>query len=357
LFSGLDALLPALDAVPVRELESRFQAEQTQQQREATDLQGAEAVVAQQLVRAMNGAKRVDTGELAEAGTELQDVPAYLERLRTLREEALPDKRERFQLYLNQSSDQGVSQLLGDLENEVSAIEERIEELNATLARVAFQRGRHLQLVTRKVVHQALRDLDAARRVLRSAALRIEDPEGHFRALSEVVRQLRQAADNRRTLAARALLDPRWRLAFAVSLIESDSGRVVETRTGSQGGSGGEKEIIASYILTASLSYALAPQGQAQPRFATVVLDEAFSRTSQAVAARIIAALRAFGLHPLFVTPNKEMRLLREHTRSAILVLRKGMQSQLASIRWEQLDEHAATALQARNGAPNEREP
>jgi hypothetical protein len=113
---------------------------------------------------------------------------------------------------------------------------------------------------------------------------------------------------------------------------------MLERRTGSQGGSGGEKEIIASYVLTASLSYALCPDGASRPVFGTIVLDEAFSKSSQAVAARIIQALREFGLHALFVTPNKEVRLLRNHTRSAVVVHRRGAQATLASLRWEEID-------------------
>jgi len=67
------------------------------------------------------------------------------------------------------------------------------------------------------------------------------------------------------------------------------------------------------------LSYALCPDDMGRPLFGTVVLDEeAFSKSSQAVAARIIEAMRQVGLHPLFITPNKEMRLLRMHTRSAV---------------------------------------
>ena len=82
-----------------------------------------------------------------------------------------------------------------------------------------------------------------------------------------------------------------------------------------------------------------------RPLFGTVVLDEAFSKSSQAVAARIIEALRQFGLHPLFITPNKEMRLLRKHTRSAVLVHRKGQRAATSSLSWEELDEQAARRL------------
>ncbi len=304
----------------------------------------------QTLVRQMGAAKKVDTGALAEVGQEMQDVPAYLERLRQLSEEALPEKLQRFLRYLNQSSDQGVTQLLSAIENEVSLIEERIEDLNRTLRRVDFNPGSYLRLVPQRIVHESLRTLQQAQRHLRSAEVKDDQGESHFRALQNIVAILRDASDRKKTLSARALLDPRYRLTFTVSVIERASGAVKEVRTGSQGGSGGEKEIIASYVLTASLSYALCPDGSARPLFGTIVLDEAFSKSSQAVAGRIISALHEFGLHPLFVTPNKELRLLRAHTRSAILVHRRGRQASLTSITWEELEDHA----RRRAGGPNE---
>jgi uncharacterized protein YPO0396 len=271
----------------------------------------------------MANAKRVDTGALAEAGTEIQDVPAYLERLRALTEEALPEKLQRFLNYLNQSSDQGVTQLLSDIDNEVSMIEERIADLNRTLRRVDFQPGCYLRLEPQRVVHESLRTLQQAQRHLRSAALKDDQGESHFRALQHMVSLLRDASERKKTLGARALLDPRYRLQFAVAVIERTTGAVIEIRTGSQGGSGGEKEIIASYVLTASLSYALCPDGGNQPLFGTVVLDEAFSKSSQAVAGRIISALHEFGLHPLFVTPNKPRAIPRCVGRGRTLAARR----------------------------------
>lgn len=293
------------------------------------------------LIRAMEKAKKEDSGGLVEVGTDLSDIPHYLDRLRVLTEEALPEKLDRFQKYLNQSSDQGVTQLLSEIDNEVSLIEERISDLNKTLCRVDYQPGRYLSLDPQRVVHQSLSDLQKALRHLRTSALTDDQGESHYRALRELVEILREASEKRRVQANLALLDPRYRLRFSISVIERETGIVKETRTGSQGGSGGEKEIIASYVLTASLSYALCPPGSRQPLFGTVVLDEAFSRSSHVVAGRIISALNEFGLHPLFVTPNKELRLLRQHTRSAILVHRKGLHSTLTSLSWEELESHA----------------
>lgn len=297
--------------------------------------------IEKRLIVNMKDAIQLDTGALAEVGSDLQDVSAFLERLRVLDEEALPEKLDRFLTYLNQSSDQGVTQLLSEIDSEVSAIEERIADLNATLERVDFQPDRYLRLEPQRIEHESLRTLRQARAQLRSAQLKDDLGESHYRALLELVTLLRDAVERRKTQGALALLDPRYRLQFAVLVIERDTGKIIEKRTGSQGGSGGEKEIIASYVLTASLSYALCPQGSERPLFGTIVLDEAFSKSSQAVAGRIIRALREFGLHPLFVTPNKELRLLREHTRSAIVVHRKGPQTTLTSLSWEALDVHA----------------
>ncbi|MDZ7921418.1 ATP-binding protein [Rhodoferax sp.] len=294
------------------------------------------------IIRQMARAHKEDRGALAEELQEVAALGAYLARLRTLEEEDLPPKRARFQDYLNAASDQGVSTLLSGIEAQVSEITERLDRLNDTLARVDFQPGHYLQLAPQAVIHPVLQELHKTMAQLRSERLRDDGGHSHYRALQTMVALLREHATNRRTKAAQALLDARYRLQFAVHVLDRATGQVLERRTGSQGGSGGEKEIIASYVLTASLSYALCPQGRSQPLFASIVLDEAFSKSSQAVAARIIQALREFGLHALFVTPNKELRLLRNHTRSAVLVHRLGRQATLASLRWHELDARAA---------------
>jgi len=297
------------------------------------------------LAKLMVKAKTIDTGALSEAGTDLSDVATYLTQLKVLNEEALPEKQKRFLAYLNQSSDQGVTQLLSNIENKVSMIEERIGELNQTMRKVEYQPGRYLRLDPRRIIHDSLKNLQKSQRVLRTAALKEDNGESHYRALSDVVALLRDAVDRKKNVSAKALLDPRYRLQFYVSVINNADGKVIEIRTGSQGGSGGEKEIIASYILTASLSYALCPTGLNKPLFSTIILDEAFSKSSRAVAARIISALRAFGLHPLFITPNKEIRLLRDHTRSAVLIHRREQIASMTSLSWEELEEQAKTQL------------
>lgn len=289
------------------------------------------------IVNLMGKAKAVDTGALAEVDAVLEDVDDYTERLRVLKEEALPEKLKRFLKYLNESSDQGVTQLLAGIREEVDLIEHRIAELNNTLLRVEFRSGRYLQLQPQRIKHERLRTLETAQRKLRSAALKDDEGESHYRALRELVNILREAGENRKQKGSRALLDPRYRLEFYVVEVDRKTGDQSPRRSGSQSGSGGEKELMASHILTASLSYALCPAGANRPLYGTVVLDEAFSKSSQSAATRIVEALRIFGLHPIFVTPNKEIGLLKRHTRRVICVQRPKKRSSLASISWEKL--------------------
>ena len=330
--------LPALDCDQLERLERGTFAElQKQLDRQSTQL----AELQKDIIRQMGKALKEDRGALTDQTEDLAALPHYLERLRVLEEEALPEKRQRFQDYLNTASGQGVNTLLNGIEGQVTEITERIDQLNQTLQRVDFQPGHYLQLDPQPVVHQSLQNLHKAMALLRTERLRDDHGQSHYQALRGMVELLREHATNRRTKAAQALLDARYRLQFAVHVLDRASGQVLERRTGSQGGSGGEKEIIASYVLTASLSYALCPPGRTCPLFGSIVLDEAFSKSSQAVAARIIQALREFGLHALFVTPNKELRLLRNHTRSAVVVHRRGRQATLACLSWEELDQHA----------------
>lgn len=320
----------------------------TEERRQATEVEnklteqiGRVAEIEQRLVRLMEAARRVDTGALTETGSDIEDIPTYLERLRVLNEEALPEKRSKFLEYLNRSSDQGVTQLLAGINEEVDAIEQRIRELNQTLVKVDFRSGRYLQLQPQRIKDERLRDLDTAMRKVRAAALKDDGGESHFKALQEMVKILRDGGENRRQQGSRALLDPRFRLQFFVVEVDRQTGDRSPPRSGSQSGSGGEKELMASHILTASLSYALCPPEANRPLYGTVVLDEAFSKSSPSAAARIIEALRIFCLHPIFVTPNKEIGLLKQHTQKVICVQRPSKEASLASISWERLEELA----------------
>jgi len=140
-----------------------------------------------ELIRRMSDTKRGDTGALLEAGSDLDDIPAYLQRLQELTEEALPEKLNRFLDYLNRSSDDGVTQLLSHIEHEVLMIEERLSELNLTMLRVDFQPDCYLRLETKKVIHESLRTLEKAQHQLNAERFVDNNREIHYKALQPLV--------------------------------------------------------------------------------------------------------------------------------------------------------------------------
>jgi uncharacterized protein YPO0396 len=330
--------LPLASFENADELDDAERAARKKIEQRLSELQSQVATQEKSLVRLMATAKGIDTGALTDVGTELIDVAAYLDRLQVLTDEALPEKLKRFKTYLTQSSDQGVTQLLAKITEEVGLIEDRISELNRTLLKVDFRSGRYLQLKPQRIKHERLRSLETAQRRLRSGALKDDEGDSHYKALREVIEILREAGQQRRLVGSRALLDPRYRLEFFVVEVDRTTGESSPPRTGSQSGSGGEKELMASHILTASLSYALCPAAADHPLYGTVILDEAFSKSSPSAATRIIKALEVFGLYPIFVTPNKEIGLLKQHTRKVICVQRPQKKATLASISWEKLE-------------------
>lgn len=291
----------------------------------------------------MERAKQVDSGALLETGTDLLDIEEYVERLNFLRKEDLPKRQKSFLDYLNQSSEQGVTQLLQKIKNEVLQIQDRLEQLNATLGKVEYKKGKFLMLESSEISSDTLREVKRAEQKIIASRLQSDDTgELRYIALRELVDIIRKAANNKTTLASKSLLDPRHRLEFYVVEVDRETQRRSGKLEGSQSASGGEKEQMASYILTASLSYALCPKGALLPKYATIVLDEAFSKSSPSAASKIIQALREFGLHPLFVTPNKEIGLLKANTSSAILV----HQATISSLTWRELEEKRQTEMQ-----------
>jgi uncharacterized protein YPO0396 len=177
------------------------------------------------IIRQMGRAQKEDRGALAEQAQEVEALPHYLERLRVLEEEDLPAKRAQFQEYLNNASDQGVSTLLRGIDAQVAEISERIADLNRTLQRVDFQPGRTLQLDPQPVLHPVLQDLNKVMARLRSERLRDDGGTSHYQALQAMVQLLREHATNRRSKAAQALLDARYRLQFAVPCVLAGTAR------------------------------------------------------------------------------------------------------------------------------------
>ncbi len=82
----------------------------------------------------------------AEWGSELLDLPTYLERLSHIEREGLPKLVEEFRERFNRHATHSLAGIRSQINNELDDIRERIETINKVLARTAVPPGTHLRL-------------------------------------------------------------------------------------------------------------------------------------------------------------------------------------------------------------------
>jgi uncharacterized protein YPO0396 len=281
----------------------------------------------------------------AEWGSELLDLPTYVERLSHIEREGLPKLVEDFRERLNRHATHSLAGIRSQINNEMDDIRERIETINKVLARTEFRHGTHLRLKAELDEYEHVREFNRQLQAVMQAATG-DDHEGRFAGLQAVVAILEKATSpaSGYTKESQRLLDPRYRLSFTAEDVDTASGQVLDVLASSSGKSGGEKEAFAGTVVAASLAYVLTPDGADGPIYCTVFLDEAFSNTAEAVSRRVLRVFRELQIHVNMITPFKNLNLARESARSLLIAERDQQrhESRLCQVTWEEIDERLA---------------
>jgi uncharacterized protein YPO0396 len=287
----------------------------------------------------------------AEWGSDLIDLPTYIERLEHIEHEGLPKLVEQFRERLNRHTTHSLAGIRSQINNELDDIRERIDTINAVLARTEFRHGTHLRLRAELDEYEHVRDFNRQLQGVMQAATS-EDHEARFGGLQAVVFILEKAtsAASGYTKESQRLLDPRYRLSFVAEDIDMASGQVLDVLASSSGKSGGEKEAFAGTVVAASLAYVLTPDGANRPIYCTVFLDEAFSNTAEAVSRRVLRVFRELSIHVNLITPFKNLNLARESARSLLIAERdqERHESRLCKVTWEEIDRRLAERAASR---------
>jgi uncharacterized protein YPO0396 len=226
----------------------------------------------------------------------------YLKLLERIQAEDLPQFEERFKLRLNEKVGQEIGVLRGNLNNERTEIDERIELLNVSLRKVPFGNGSHMKLVAKPVYDP---DINTFRKELDSCVTgQFEGTpaadEARFKQIESLINRLRD--------------EDRWRLKvtdvsnwFDFAAVETDdvTGAERSYYDDSDGQSGGEKAKLAFTILIAAIAfqYDLDPERANSSRFHFVIVDEMFSRADDRNSVYALELFRKFGLQLLIVAP------------------------------------------------------
>jgi len=269
-------------------------------------------------------------------------LPDYLEHLRQLENEGLPDLVEQFIERMNKHATQSLARIKTKLDSDKEDILERIDTINRVLTRTEFRRGSYLKLGPKVEKYPHVQEFEQdLRKVL--SQVTSDDHEARFQQLEKVVQILDKASapgtySNQESLR---LLDPRYQMSFYAEERDTNTGELIDVLQSSSGKSGGEKESFAGTIVAASLAYVLTPDGCDRPIYCTVFLDEAFSNTAEAVSRRVLRVFKELHIHVNLITPYKNLDLARESARSLVIVdINQGNHdSHLCEVTWDEIDQ------------------
>ncbi|MFP7365564.1 ATP-binding protein [Corynebacterium callunae] len=259
---------------------------------------------------------------------DLQDSPEFageaINRLSDLRRNRLGDFEGRFLDLMNERSVKNLGALATSLRRARGDIETRLSPVNESLGRSEFNAGRWLRVEVRdnrnRDAQDFMDDLTAATSGAMAATRErdIAEAEKRYAALSVILDRLgSENADDQRW--RRLVLDTRLHVRFIASEVNAE-GAVVNTYVDSASLSGGQAQKLVFFCLAAALRFRLAEADEDHPRYATVVLDEAFDRADPAFTRTAMDIFAEFGFHMVLATPLKLIQTLSPYVDGTVVI-------------------------------------
>ncbi len=251
----------------------------------------------------------------------LESTTDFFARLERLERDGLPAHEARFFEMLRTQSGQNLVALQTHIAQAHKAIRARMEDVNASLEKVAFNRGSILQI---RVEDRRLSEVIEFRQQLASvlSQQRTDDrerAENQFEGLRKLVARL-AATDPEHKRWREQVLDVRLHVEFIGEELDEVSRGQLEVYRSGAGKSGGQRQKLATTCLAAALRYQLGDEDGGVPQYAAVVLDEAFDKTDNEFTAMAMRIFENFGFQMIVATPLKSVMTLEPFIGGACFV-------------------------------------
>lgn len=318
---GLGARLPAQPALSLENIDHQFRA----LERSLHDVLEEQAERDYRLVQAIEECFRAFCRrwpqDSADFTPQLDSAEGFLARLRRLELDGLPKHEARFFELLQSQSKQDLLVLQKHMSEARRSIGQRMEEVNESLERVPFNRGTLLQIEVSDRGLQEVRDFQAQLRdvLMQHQTDDRERAEAQFAVLRQLVERL-GAQDPEHRRWREQVLDVRLHVEFIGVEVEADTRRQVEVYRSGAGKSGGQRQKLATTCLAAALRYQLGGDDGHLPRYAPVVLDEAFDKADNEFTALAMNIFENFGFQMVVATPLKSVMTLEPFIGGACFV-------------------------------------
>jgi uncharacterized protein YPO0396 len=253
----------------------------------------------------------------------------YFGKLTRLQTDGLPRYEQRFMQLLREQSDQNLTLLSSKIDQERSAIRQRMELVNESLLTAPFNPDTHLVIDTLPREGDEVRQFKQTLRDALSHSLSSEGgqadaavsaaAEQRFALLNQLVKRLASQETSDRHWQA-LVLDVRQHVEFMARELDDQTGAEIEAYRSGAGKSGGQRQKLTSTCLAAALRYQLGGRDRARPSFATVVLDEAFDKADADFTRTAMNIFTAFGFQMIVATPLKSVMTLEPFIGGACYV-------------------------------------
>lgn len=251
----------------------------------------------------------------------LESAADFFARLERLERDGLPAHEARFFEMLRTQSGQNLVALQTHIAQAHKTIRARMEDVNAGLENVPFNRGSILQI---KPEDRRLPEVIEFRQQLAGVLgnQRTDDrerAEAQFEGLRTLVARL-ASADPEHKRWREQVLDVRLHVEFIGEELDAQSGRQLEVYRSGAGKSGGQRQKLATTCLAAALRYQLGGEDGGMPQYAAVVLDEAFDKADNEFTAMAMRIFENFGFQMIVATPLKSVMTLEPFIGGACFV-------------------------------------
>lgn len=253
----------------------------------------------------------------------------YVGKLARLQTDGLPRYEQRFLQLLREQSDQNLTLLSSKIDQERSAIRQRMELVNESLLTAPFNPGTHLVIDTLPREGDEVRQFKQTLRDALSHSLSSQGgqtdaavsaaAEQRFALLNQLVKRLASQETADRHWRA-LVLDVRQHVEFMAREMDDETGAEIEAYRSGAGKSGGQRQKLTSTCLAAALRYQLGGRDRARPAFATVVLDEAFDKADAEFTRTAMNIFTTFGFQMIVATPLKSVMTLEPFIGGACYV-------------------------------------
>jgi len=244
----------------------------------------------------------------------------FFAKLKRLEQDGLPEFEERFLRLLREQSDQNLTRLSTQLDQERKAIRDRMDVVNDSLETAPFGPGTHLVIDTQdRMLKEVLEFKQSLKKALSySFSQDKESAEVRFKVLNDLVKQLSSQETIDRNWRA-VVLDVRQHVEFVARELD-ESGLEIEVYRSGAGKSGGQRQKLAATCLAAALRYQLGGHDRTMPSYSTVVLDEAFDKADAEFTAMAMNIFKTFGFQMIVATPLKSVMTLEPFIGGACFI-------------------------------------